>query len=64
MEYLRTVADENDLMLIYDEVQSGVGVTGKMWAHEHYGKRARPILSVLAKRLKYVEYLLATEWTK
>ena len=29
--------DENDMMLIFDEVQSGVGLTGKMWAFQHYG---------------------------
>ena len=50
MEYLRTVADENDIMLIYDEVQSGVGVTGKMWAHEHYGKKSRPDIICFGKK--------------
>ncbi|HIF82698.1 MAG TPA: L-lysine 6-transaminase [Candidatus Marinimicrobia bacterium] len=50
MEYLRTVSDENDIMLIYDEVQSGVGVTGKMWAHEHYGERARPDIISFGKK--------------
>jgi L-lysine 6-transaminase len=50
MEYLRTVADENDIMLIYDEVQSGVGITGKMWAHEHYGERARPDIISFGKK--------------
>ncbi len=34
---LREICDNNDLLLIYDEVQSGVGLTGKMWAHEHFG---------------------------
>lgn len=34
---LRRLADEREAMLIYDEVQSGVGLTGKMWAYEHYG---------------------------
>jgi L-lysine 6-transaminase len=33
---LRRLADENDALLIYDEVQTGVGLTGKFWAHEHY----------------------------
>lgn len=34
---LRRLADEHEAMLIYDEVQTGVGLTGKMWAYEHYG---------------------------
>jgi L-lysine 6-transaminase len=33
---LRQLADENDVLLIFDEVQTGVGLTGKMWAHQHY----------------------------
>ncbi len=33
---LRRIADENDIMLIFDEVQTGVGITGKMWAHQHF----------------------------
>ena len=36
MQSLREIADENDIILIYDEVQTGVGVTGKMWAHQHF----------------------------
>jgi len=34
---MRQLCDENDMLLIYDEVQSGVGLTGKMWAFQHYG---------------------------
>jgi L-lysine 6-transaminase len=34
---LRRLADENEALLIFDEVQTGLGMTGKMWAHENYG---------------------------
>jgi L-lysine 6-transaminase len=34
---LRHLADEYDVMLILDEVQTGMGLTGKTWAYEHYG---------------------------
>jgi len=34
---IRQLCDENDMLLIFDEVQSGVGITGKMWSFEHYG---------------------------
>lgn len=35
---LRDLADKHEALLIYDEVQTGVGLTGKFWAHEHYVK--------------------------
>jgi L-lysine 6-transaminase len=34
---LRRIADDNDIILIFDEVQTGLGITGKMWAYENYG---------------------------
>jgi len=34
---LRALADTYDSMLIFDEVQTGLGATGKMWAYEHVG---------------------------
>jgi L-lysine 6-transaminase len=37
LQLLRRVADENELLLIFDEVQSGMGITGKRWAAEHHG---------------------------
>ena len=33
---LRNLCDDHDMLLIFDEVQTGIGITGKMWAHEHY----------------------------
>lgn len=40
VDYIRQLAawcKENDVVLIFDEVQSGFGRTGKFWAFEHYG---------------------------
>src|SRR5262245_51491000 len=34
---VRQLCDENEMLLIFDEVQSGVGITGRMWAFQHYG---------------------------
>jgi len=33
---LSKICDENDIMFMVDEIQSGVGLTGKMWAYEHF----------------------------
>ena len=33
---LRRLCDEHEMMFVLDEIQSGVGLTGKMWAHEHF----------------------------
>ncbi len=37
-EKLREIADENEIMLMFDEVQTGFGLTGKFWASDYYVK--------------------------
>lgn len=37
LEGVRALCDQYDALLIFDEVQSGMGRTGKLFAHEHYG---------------------------
>ncbi|HEY0157961.1 MAG TPA: L-lysine 6-transaminase [Thermoanaerobaculia bacterium] len=34
---VRQLCDENEMLLIFDEVQAGVGITGKMWSFQHFG---------------------------
>ena len=36
---LRKICDEQDILLIFDEVQTGLGATGKMWCWEHLGMK-------------------------
>lgn len=52
MKALRQLADENDVMLIYDEVQTGVGATGRFWAHEYFGPEARPDVISFGKKMQ------------
>ena len=33
---LRRICDQYDILFVYDEVQTGFGMTGKMWAFEHF----------------------------
>lgn len=37
LQELRRICDENEAMLVFDEVQTGVGLTGNMWAHQGLG---------------------------
>lgn len=51
-EELRKLADENEALLIYDEIQTGVGLTGKFWCHEHFGPNARPDIIAFGKKMQ------------
>jgi len=49
---LRALADEHEFMLIYDEVQTGVGITGKMWAHQLFNSSTRPDIISFGKKMQ------------
>ena len=48
LKNLREICDENEILLIFDEVQCGTGVTGKMWCCQHFG--VLPDLLVFGKK--------------
>jgi L-lysine 6-transaminase len=52
MEQVRVLADENECCLIYDEVQTGVGLSGKFWCHQHFGEKALPDLIAFGKKMQ------------
>ncbi|MBW4891424.1 L-lysine 6-transaminase [Mucilaginibacter sp. HMF5004] len=52
LEQLRLLADEYEAMLIYDEIQTGVGLTGKFWCHQHFGDKARPDIIAFGKKMQ------------
>ena len=61
---LRELCDENEMLFIMDEVQTGVGITGKWWAHQHYtvkpdiisfGKKAQVCGLLASKRVEEVD---------
>ena len=45
---LRRLADQHEALLIFDEVQTGVGLTGKLWAYQHFG--VTPDILVFGKK--------------
>lgn len=49
MKGVREICDEKDILLIFDEVQCGMGRTGTMFAHQAYG--VKPDVMTLAKAL-------------
>jgi acetylornithine/N-succinyldiaminopimelate aminotransferase len=49
LEGLRELCDRHQLLLIFDEVQTGMGRTGRWYAHQHWG--VKPDVVTLAKAL-------------
>lgn len=49
VKQVRALCDELDILLIFDEIQTGIGRTGKFFAYQHYG--VKPDIMTLAKAL-------------
>ncbi len=65
LQQLRDLADENDALLIFDEVQTGVGLTGTFWAYQGlgvtpdilaFGKKAQVCGILAGRRIDEVEH--------
>ncbi len=50
IQNIRKLTNEYEVPLIFDEVQSGIGRTGKWWAYQHYG--VEPDIMTIAKALQ------------
>ena len=53
---LREVTKRNNVLLIVDEVQTGVGATGKFWAHEHWDLPSPPDMVTFSKKAQTAGY--------
>ena len=61
---LREICDENEILFIMDEVQTGLGITGKWWAHQYnsikpdiisFGKKTQVCGILASRRIEEVE---------
>ena len=52
---LRKICDAREIMFIMDEVQTGIGITGRFWAHEHFD--ARPDIISFGKKTQVCGFL-------
>ena len=50
LQTLRRICDENEMLLIFDEVQTGMGTTGRKWCCEHFG--VKPDLMAFGKKVQ------------
>jgi L-lysine 6-transaminase len=50
LKKLRQICDENEMLLIFDEVQTGLATTGKMWCGQHFD--VKPDLMAFGKKVQ------------
>ncbi|KAK8041916.1 4-aminobutyrate aminotransferase [Apiospora rasikravindrae] len=53
---LREVTAKHNVLLIVDEVQTGVGATGKFWAHDHWDLPSPPDMVTFSKKAQTAGY--------
>lgn len=53
---LRAITKRNNVLFIVDEVQTGVGATGKFWAHEYWNLESPPDMVTFSKKAQTAGY--------
>lgn len=53
---LRAITRKHNTLLIVDEVQTGIGATGKFWAHEHWNLQDPPDMVTFSKKAQTAGY--------
>ncbi|GAB7351291.1 hypothetical protein MBLNU459_g1708t1 [Dothideomycetes sp. NU459] len=53
---LRELTRKHDILMIVDEVQTGVGATGKFWAHDHWNLDDAPDMVTFSKKAQAAGY--------
>lgn len=53
---LRDITLKHGALMIVDEVQTGVGATGKFWCHEHFNLQPKPDLVTFSKKFQSAGY--------
>ncbi|RGP70813.1 4-aminobutyrate aminotransferase [Fusarium sporotrichioides] len=56
---LRTLTKKHNILLIVDEVQTGIGATGKFWAHEHWNLETPPDIVTFSKKAQAAGFYYA-----
>ena len=56
---LREITRRHEVMFIVDEVQTGVGATGKFWAHDHWNLADPPDMVTFSKKAQTAGYYFA-----
>jgi 4-aminobutyrate aminotransferase / (S)-3-amino-2-methylpropionate transaminase len=59
---LRNLAKDYGVTFIADEVQTGVGSTGKFWGHEHWDLTTPPDIVTFAKKMQIAGYFTTAEY--
>jgi L-lysine 6-transaminase len=59
-QFLRDITAEHDVIFALDEVQSGAGITGKFWAHEHMG--VKPDIIAFGKKMQVCGVMGSTKF--